>query len=83
MDLEQEKALEIVRADPAMRELLDRGAYIDNVLPVSVHMVGINAETGETEEVTEIWAQVWIKLEGKEWGALVDLVRGRVESLTD
>ncbi len=52
-------------------------------MPVSVHFEGINAETGETEDVTETWAQVWIKLEGKEWGALVDLVRGKVESLTD
>ena len=80
---EKEKALDIVRADTGVRELLDRGAYIDNVLPVSVHMERLNAETGETEEVTETWAQVWIKLEGKEWGALVDLVRGKVESLTD
>lgn len=82
-DVEKEKALDIVRADPEVRELLDRGAIIGNILPVSVHFEGINAETGETEDVTETWAQVWIELEGKEWGALVDLVRGKVESLTD
>jgi len=82
-DAEKEKALDIIRADPEVRELLDRGAIIGNILPVSAHFEGINAETGEIETITETWAQVWINLEGKEWGALVDLVRGKVESLTD
>lgn len=82
-DAEKEKALDIVRADPEVRGLLNRGAVIDNVLPVSAHFEGINPETGEAEEITETWAQVWIKLGDKEWGALVDLVRGKVENLTD
>ena len=82
-DEEKEKALDIVNADSRVRELLDRGAVIDLVLPMYVHASGINQETGEIEEITETWAQVWINLGDKKWGAQVDLIRGNVVSLTD
>jgi len=80
---EKEKALDILRADAGAQALLDKGAIIENILPVSAYLERINTETGETEEVTETWAQVWLNLGGKQWGALVDLVRGKVVSLTD
>jgi len=53
------------------------------VLRMYVHASGINQETGEVEEISETWAQVWINLGDKQWGAQVDLIRGKVVSLTD
>jgi hypothetical protein len=82
-DEEKEKALDIVNADSEVRELLDRGAVIDLVLPMYVTFSGINQETGETEQMTETWAQMWINLGNKQWGVQVDLIRGKVVSLTD
>jgi len=80
---EKEKALNIVTADPRVQELLDRGAVIDLVLPMYVTFSRVNQETGETEEVTETWAQMWINLGNRQWGVQVDLIRGKVVSLTD
>ncbi|MDY7018922.1 MAG: anti-sigma factor [Chloroflexota bacterium] len=82
-DEEKENALSIVKADPRVRELLDKGAIIDMILPMYVHASGINQETGEIEEISETWAQVWINLGDKQWGAQVDLIRGKVVTLTE
>ena len=82
-DEEKEKELNIVTADPRVQELLDRGAVIDLVLPMYVTFSRVNQETGETEEVTETWAQMWINLGNRQWGVQVDLIRGKVVSLTD
>jgi hypothetical protein len=82
-DEEKEKAINIVTADPRVQDLLDRGAVIDLVLPMYVTFSGINQETGETEQMTETWAQMWINLGNKQWGVQVDLIRGKVVSLTD
>jgi len=82
-DEEKEKALDIVNADSEVRELLDRGAVIDLVLPMYVTFSGINQETGEVEKITETWAQMWINLGNRQWGVQVDLIRGKVVSLTD
>jgi len=82
-DEEKENALNIVKADPRVRELFDKGATIDMVLPIYVYVSKINKETGEIEEISETWAQVWIKLGDKEWGAQVDLIRGKVVTLTE
>jgi hypothetical protein len=80
---EKEKALSIAAADPRVQELLDRGAVIDLVLPMYVTFSGVNQETGEIEEITETWAQMWINLGNRQWGVQVDLIRGKVMSLTD
>jgi hypothetical protein len=82
-DEEKEKALDIVNADSRVRELLDRGAVIDLVLPMYVTFSRVNQETGEIEEITETWAQMWINLGNTQWGVQVDLIRGKVVSLTD
>jgi hypothetical protein len=82
-DEEKEKALDIVNADSRVRELLDRGAIIDLVLPMYVTFSRVNQETGEIEEITETWAQMWINLGNTQWGVQVDLIRGKVVSLTD
>ena len=82
-DEEKEKALDIVNADSRVRELLDRGGVIDLVLPMYVTFSRVNQETGEIEEITETWAQMWINLGNTQWGVQVDLIRGKVVSLTD
>jgi hypothetical protein len=82
-DEEKDKALDIATADPQVQELLDRGAVIDLVLPMYVTFSGINQETGEVEEITETWAQMWINLGNRQWGVQVDLIRDKVVSITD
>ena len=82
-DEEKEKAINIATADTRVQELLDRGAVIDLVLPVYVTFSGINQETGEIEQMTETWAQMWINLGNKQWGVQVDLIRDKVVSITD
>jgi len=82
-DEEEEKALDVATADPRIQELLDRGAVIDLVLPMYVTFSGVNQETGEIEEITETWAQMWIDLGNRQWGVQIDLIRGKVVSVTD
>jgi len=82
-DEEKQNALDIVTADPRVQDLLDRGAVIDLVLPMYVTFSGVNQETGEIEEITETWAQMWINLGNKQWGVQVDLIRDKVVSITD
>ncbi len=81
-DAEKEKAIDIATADPRVQEVLDRGAVIDLVLPMYVTFSKVNQETGEIEEVTETWAQMWINLGNRQWGVQVDLIRGKVVSMT-
>jgi hypothetical protein len=77
-DEEKEKALNILNADPEVQALFAQGAVIHALLPIEFTLIAI---TGE--EVTETWAQAWINLGDKQYGAQVDLVRGRVVSLSD
>jgi len=78
-DEEKETALNILNADPGVQALFAQGAVIHALLPIEIHLIA--AETGE--EVTETWAQAWINLGDKQYGAQVDLIRGRVVSLSD
>ncbi len=41
------------------------------------------AQTSSGEEITERWAQVWFGVADLQWGAVIDLVRGKAVSLTD
>jgi len=82
-DEEKDKALNIATTDPRVQEVLDMGAVIDLVLPMYVTFSKVNQETGEIEEVTETWAQMWINLGNRAWGVQVDLIRGKVVSMTD
>jgi hypothetical protein len=77
-DEEKEKALSILHSDPRIQALFDNGAVIQALLPIEVQLTSI---TGE--EVTEIWAQAWINLGDKQYGAQVDLIQERVVSLSD
>jgi hypothetical protein len=81
---QKELALSILNADTGVQELLRRGAVIEPslILPLEVGMTRIDSETGQTEEVVEIWAQAWIQVGDTQWSAQVDLVRGKVASLS-
>lgn len=80
---EKKKAMDILMADPRITEILSTGAVIEAVLPINVTMQKENSQTGEIEEMSETWAQAWITLGEKQWGAQVDLVRGQVVALTE
>ncbi len=82
---QKELTLTILMADAGVQELLHQGAIIepDLILPLEVVMTKTNDQTGEAEEIRETWAQAWIYVGDSVWGAQVDLVRGRVVSLSD
>ena len=82
-DEDKEKALNVATADPRVQELLDRGAVIDLVLPMYVTFSGVNQETGEIEDITETWVQMCINLGNRQWGVQIDVLRGKVVSVTD
>ena len=83
-EAEEALAMDILKADPRIQSLLAGGATIDIVLPILVELGKVNPETGQTETVQETWAQAWIAgIDGKTWGAVVDLVKGEVAQLSE
>ena len=83
-DAENALAMDILKADYGIQALLASGATIDILLPVLVEMGKINPATGATEYVQETWAQAWITgVDGSTWGAVVDLVQGKVVQLSE
>jgi len=81
---QKDKALAILRSDPHIEELLQQGAIIppEYILSLQVGMSKVDSETGKTEEVTETWAEAQIKLGDQEYKAHVDLVEGKVISIS-
>ncbi len=77
---QKEQALGILSADPAFQELRRQGALLDRDMVLPIEMV---AEAVSGEEITETWAQVWFEVGDVQWAAVVDLVSGRVVSLSD
>jgi len=83
-DAEKALTMDILKADPGIQALLASGATIDMVLPVLVELEKVNPETGQIDRVQETWAQAWISgIDGSTWGALVDLVQGKVVQLSE
>ncbi|MFC1846510.1 hypothetical protein ACFLYS_00415 [Chloroflexota bacterium] len=83
-DAEKSLAMDILKADSGIQALLAGGATIDILLPVLVEFEKINPETGEIVGVQETWAQAWIAgVDGSTWGALIDLVQGKVVQLSE
>ncbi len=77
---QKELALAILSADPAFQELRRQGALLDMDMVLPIEMT---ARTSSGEEITETWAQVWFDVADVQWGAVIDLVRGKVVSLAD
>ncbi|MFC2026405.1 hypothetical protein ACFLUX_00300 [Chloroflexota bacterium] len=83
-DADKSLAMDILKADPEIQALLATGATIDILLPILVEFQATNPETGEIEGVQETWAQAWITgIDGSTWGAVVDLVQGKVVELSE
>ncbi len=83
-EAEKARAMDILVANPEIQALLVKGATISTVLPIYVVGSKINPETGVIEDFQETWAQAWITgLDNTTWGAQVDLVRGKVVSISD
>jgi hypothetical protein len=81
---QKDKALAILRSDPRIEELLQQGAIIppEYILSLQVGMSKVDSETGKIREVTETWAEAQIKLGDQEYKAQVDLVEGKVVSIS-
>lgn len=79
---EQNKATVILKADPSVKELLSQGAVIDKILPIQVTAETLDPQTGTTRLVQETWAQAWLVRGSQDWGIQIDLVKGRIISIT-
>ncbi|MFC1938372.1 hypothetical protein ACFLWH_01785 [Chloroflexota bacterium] len=79
---EKQEAIDIAKADPMTKELLDTGAMISIVSPTWYYGM-MNLETGEIEEVSETYVKVVIEGIESKYVAYVDLTEGRVVKLID
>ncbi len=83
LNVDDQKASDILMADPRIKELLAQGAVIDKILPIEVTAEVVNPATGKTETVKETWAQAWLVNGDKDWGVQIDLVQGKIVSITE
>lgn len=79
---DQDKARQILAADSRVQEILAQGAVIDKILPIEVTAEVLNPQTGNTEQLHETWAQAWLVKGSRDWGIQIDLVSGKVVSIT-
>ena len=77
---EQQKAKDILVADPRVKDILAQGAVIDKILPIQV-TAEVSTLNG-SETIKETWAQAWLVRGSQDWGVQIDLVRGQVVSIT-
>ena len=85
-EADKREAIDIARADPRVKELLDQGATISGeVLPTYSLGMMTDTETGKTLEISGTIAgvQVQIELGEKSWIARVDLTEGKVVELIE
>ena len=82
-EAEKEEAINIAKADPRVKELLDQGASIGEVFPIYAFGTMTNLETGETEELSETMTLVRIELGERSWAAHIDLTEGKVVRLIE
>ncbi len=83
LNVDDQRASDILMADPRIKDLLAQGAVIDKILPIQVRAEMIDPETGKSSFVEETWAQAWLVLGNKDWGVQIDLVKGRIDSITE
>ena len=83
-DEDKEKAIEIAKTDPIIREILDEGYVIHTVLPF--FQLAFNQETGDLEEASGTWVKIIMsrgEMRDRSWMAIVDIVSGKVELLIE
>ncbi len=82
-EADEQEAINIAKADPGVKELLDQGASIGMVFPMYSFGMRADMETGETEEFSGMLVRVAIELGEKSWIAHVDLDEGKVVRLIE
>ena len=80
--IDEQKAIEIAKADPGVKELLDSGATIGEVSTLYVCGEMGNVETGETEKFSETYVMVEIRNSGDLYIAHINLSEGKVIRLS-
>ncbi|MFC2046917.1 hypothetical protein ACFLTK_01380 [Chloroflexota bacterium] len=78
----KQEAIDIAKADPMVKELLDTGAMISIVSP-TWHYGMMDLETGEIEEISETYVKVVIEGIESRYVAYADLTKGKVVKLID
>jgi len=78
----KQEAIDIAKADPRVKELLDTGAMI-SIVSSTWYYGMMNLETGEIEEVSDTFVKVVIEGVEKNYVAYVDLSEGKVIKLID
>lgn len=81
--IDDQVAIEIAKADPRIKELLDAGATIRGVSAIYSSGVIVNVETGEIEKLSEIRVIMEIVDSEKIYNALIDLTEGKVISIAE
>ena len=79
---EKQEAIDMAKADPRIKELLDTGAMISTVSPTFFYGM-MNLETGEIEKFSETFVKVAIEGTEKNYVAYVDISEGKVVKLID
>jgi len=82
-EADEAEAINIAKADPRIKELLDQGASIGKVSPMYSFGVRVNPETGEIEEFSGELVRVEITVGETIWTAHVDLAEGKVVQLIE
>lgn len=83
LNVDDQKASDILMADPRIKDLLAQGAVIDKILPIQVKAEVVDPATGKSSFVEETWAQAWLVLGNRDWGVQIDLVKGQIVSITE
>ncbi len=78
---DNQRAIEIVKADPQGQGLLDSGATIGEVSTMYLSGMTCNVATGETEDTSETIVMVSINGTEGTYVAYIDLAEGKVERL--
>lgn len=81
-DEEKERAVEIAKAAPEVRELLDKGASIDKVFPL-FGIIALSEENGEMKVEANVTMAVALVLDDEKWIVHVDLEKGEVERILE
>ena len=80
---DEQRAIDIARADPKVKELLDKGAMIGKGSPIYFFGTRMDVETGETREFSETLVRVEIEWVEKNYAAEVDLDARKVIRLVE
>jgi len=78
----KQEAIDIAKADPRIKELLDMGTMISKVSPMFSYSM-INVETGEIVEISDTFVKVVIRGVETNYVAYVNLSEGKVVKLID